>query len=684
MLRFALKNVLLTLLFFFHSELSFAAEGSHSTSPMDYLLNLPLEDLQAIPIKSASLLPEKPLSSAATTSSVLRSQWQSRLASRIGDAIEHFPGVSILPFRFGAQAIAIRGFSGSNLPRGISLRWDDVPLSGYSNGSALVSTPNINLSALQRIEMVRGPASALFGSDAFHGVLSLYSLDEAPDLLDVGAGSNAAYDVSTHIKLPLFTSVRTSIVAATNGQGDQQQSYDYTNPMSGLQNQGERKNQYAAQTAIFKITKDQTSPLSFQWGLYWNQFDGERFAGPGRAQSPSVSALGDQDWSDSETDFLMTKALLTYQTDMGFSAEVNSYYWRADALQTTKIPRMNSVGENQVEIGDRRGSVNLVLRSEQPNVTQWALSMGYDHLAIDQGHIKALAPDNTILSETDEQFQGKSRNIHSILLEVKSKLRSDKLKFVYGGRIDNYSDFGLQKTPRFGIIFSPKSSQTFKLLYGQAFRAPTAFETYGIGKFKGNSNLEPEVIDTFELAATTRSLHWVGGINLFTSRWQKGIIRIPISDPNFNLTFRNIDDNRSQGLEIYYEMQNHPWGANISSSYIQSENRTQEQEFLAFPQIILNACLSYRTSKGMTFTLNNRVQFEASSGINNHFGNDETLPTYWRTDFAIESPLTQDLKWLFGIRNLLDRDNYFPSLFNAENGVPDQGRSLHAELRYRL
>lgn len=661
-----------------------ALEESQTTNEINYLINLSLEELQAIPIRSASLLPDKSRASAATISTISRAQWRSRLASRIGDAIEHFPGVTILPFRFGAQAIAIRGFGGSNLPRGVSVRWDDVPLTGYSNGAAMVTTPSINLNALQKIEMVRGPASALFGSDAFHGVLSLYSLDDAPNLVEATIGSNQIYDLSSHFNLPIFDSLQTTFVAAANGQGDQHINYDFIDPINGQASTGERGNKYTAQTALIKVANKQQAPLSFHWGMYWNHFNSDRFAGPGRSQTPGISALGDQDWSDSNTDFLMTNASVIYHTNLGFTSELKGYYWQADVLQFTKVPRLGGVGENQVDVGDRRSSLSLVLRSQQPAKNQWALSIGHDELDIDQGHTKVLAPGNVLLAEVEEQFQGKSRNINSLLLEVKSNFREDTLKLVYGGRIDHYNDFGLQKTPRIGLIFTPNLNWTYKMLYGQAFRAPTAFETYGIGKFKGNPNLDPEVIDTIEFSVTTNNSDWIGGVNLFASRWQKGIIRVPSDDPNFNLEFFNVDDNRSHGLELHYELLSQAWNSTFSLSYIRSKNRTQDQEFLAFPEILLNVGLGYRISQRTKLTLNTHVQYNASSGINSDFNNSHTLRPYWRVDLAIESAITQNVNWLIGVRNLLDRDNYYPSLFNAENGEPDQPPSIRAELRYRL
>lgn len=661
------------------------AAEQETAARLQYLIELPLEDLLKVPVKSASLIPEKSQASAATTSTVSRAEWQSRQASRIGEAIEHFPGVSILPFRFGAQAVAIRGFSGSNLPRGLSVRWDDVPLNGYSNGSALVSVPNIDLNALEKIEMVRGPASALYGSDAFHGVLSLYSLSNAPNLVEANFGNNQLYSLSGHAEVPLLSSAKTTITAAASGQGDLSSSYRYTDPVTGNQGEGQRQYQYDSQTAIINVSNAETSTFKYRWGMYWNQFDGDRFVGPGRAQTPGVSALRGQDWSGNQSDFVMTNGAIIFDTGSNLTTEINAYFWDADVQQNTKVPRMGGIGENIVDVGDQRYGVNVVLRKNDSDAaTQWALSVGHNLSAVDQGHTIVLAPDNSVLASVDEQFADKERYINNLLLEIKTAVRNDTVKFVYGGRVDDYSDFGTQASPRLGVIFTPSSDWTYKLLYGQAFRAPTAFETYGVGNFKGNPNLNPEVIDTIEWSATTYAHNWTAGITLFSSRWRDGIVRAPSTDPNFNLEFRNVDNNHSHGVEAQYQLQSKHWLADISASYVHSENDTTGEDYLAFPSVIIDAALTYQASDDLRFSLNNRIQMEASAGIDYGFGDDEKLPTYWRVDFSVEKDLSKQLLLSFGVRNLLNRDNYVSSLFNAEGGVPDEEARVLASVRYRM
>jgi len=70
-----------------------------------------------------------------------------------------------------------------------------------------------------------------------------------------------------------------------------------------------------------------------------------------------------------------------------------------------------------------------------------------------------------------------------------------------GVRYDHYYSFGGTTNPRLGLIYHPFSQTAFKLLYGSAFRAPSAFEMfyYGLGLYQANLHLQPETMKSYEV-----------------------------------------------------------------------------------------------------------------------------------------------------------------------------------------
>jgi hemoglobin/transferrin/lactoferrin receptor protein len=128
----------------------------------------------------------EPLQSApAAVSVVTAADLESAIAFDLHDALRHEPGISLArdPHRFGAGTPTVRGLGGNR----VLVETDGVPgpktfaVGSFSNTGRLFA----DLELVERIELLRGPASALYGSDAIAGVIALTTLDPA-DLLAGG------------------------------------------------------------------------------------------------------------------------------------------------------------------------------------------------------------------------------------------------------------------------------------------------------------------------------------------------------------------------------------------------------------------------------------------------------------------------------------------------------------------
>ena len=98
----------------------------------------------------------------------------------------------------------------------------------------------------------------------------------------------------------------------------------------------------------------------------------------------------------------------------------------------------------------------------------------------------------------DDHRSGRNFGVYG---QVEAVLRTNLLLNA-GLRYDHYDTFGSTLNPRVGLIYSPWEKTTFKLLYGQAFRAPNDFELYyDVPSFgqAANPDLQPETIRTYEL-----------------------------------------------------------------------------------------------------------------------------------------------------------------------------------------
>lgn len=150
-----------------HALLLFAASLS---APVD----APTQVEPVVSVASRSAQPAREV--AGTVSLIERERLDQWLVRDLADAVRYEAGVSAPEdaARFGSQGLAIRGLSGNR----VGMLLDGVPLAesfaigSFSNASRGVIEPGF----LARLELLRGPASTLYGSDALAGVLSARTL----------------------------------------------------------------------------------------------------------------------------------------------------------------------------------------------------------------------------------------------------------------------------------------------------------------------------------------------------------------------------------------------------------------------------------------------------------------------------------------------------------------------------
>lgn len=114
------------------------------------------------------------------------------LSQDIRDLVRYEPGVSVLsdPARFGLQGFSIRGLDGNR----VGMVVDGVPLpQGFGVGSfSRAGRDLVDIEAIEQVEILRGPASTLWGSDALAGIVNYRTRDPA-DFLARGDGENDFY-----------------------------------------------------------------------------------------------------------------------------------------------------------------------------------------------------------------------------------------------------------------------------------------------------------------------------------------------------------------------------------------------------------------------------------------------------------------------------------------------------------
>lgn len=132
----------------------------------------------------------------------------------------------------------------------------------------------------------------------------------------------------------------------------------------------------------------------------------------------------------------------------------------------------------------------------------------------------------------------------------------DNLILNVGARYDHYDSFGGTLNPRAALIYNPFKTTSLKFLYGEAFRAPNAYELYyhdGGFTTKPSGNLKPETIRTYELVLEqymTKHLRGVVSAYYYTVEDLIGLQTDPGDDL---LVFHNIEELEAKGIELELE-----------------------------------------------------------------------------------------------------------------------------------
>lgn len=132
----------------------------------------------------------------------------------------------------------------------------------------------------------------------------------------------------------------------------------------------------------------------------------------------------------------------------------------------------------------------------------------------------------------------------------------DHLILNLGVRRDHYSSFGGTTTPRVALIYNPLAKTTIKILYGEAFRAPNAFEQHyhdGLATQKPNPDLQPEKIKTYELVLEQYLGDHLRAIASGFYYEIDDLINLTLDPADELLVFRNLDEVEGRGVEMELE-----------------------------------------------------------------------------------------------------------------------------------
>jgi outer membrane cobalamin receptor len=682
------------------------------TNKVDDFFAMSPAELAATPIVSIATGTPKPIfQSAAVTSVITAEQIKSMGATELHEVLETVPGVhaslqeNIYDYNYSMRGI--RNTQNSQVLMLLNGTRITTPVFG-----TLMSGTELPIEAIQQVEVIRGPGSALYGADAFAGVINIIT-KKAKDIdgTNIGArvgdhstqsgwgqhGSQwAGWDVATSLQYQHTSGDGGRIVNA-----DTQTGFDNVFGTHASHAPGPLDTRYETFNGHLNLQRK-------HWDIgFWafNSINTGLRAGAAGALDPNGSADGEQylgdvrfsteDWFDNweliahasyqnadfqaQTHFLPNNTLLPIGTDGNITSSLSnsSLVLFPDGFNTNlgRIEQIPSIELSSIYKGldDHMLRFSTAFRYEEITTSD-SRNYGY-------GEPLPAVVNGTLRDVTGTPFvylPDTHRTIWSLVAQDEWQLATD-WQLTAGLRYDDYSDFGGTVNPRVALIWDINEQITSKLLYGRAFRAPNFAEQYTQNNpvLLGNKNLDPETINTYEWALDFRPSSTLRtALNLYYYQINNLITAVPDPSRQTNI-YQNSGNQDGYGTEFDFNWQwSEQWNVKGNYSWQHSTNEVTNRPVAGVPEHHVYVAFQWQFIHNWQF----QPQINWIGGRTNLLGDNRNLSDYETIDFTLRGKkLFGHLDLAASLHNAFDTNYFEPAALQLPQNLPMPGRSFYLE-----
>lgn len=649
----------------------------------------------------------QPISKAPAVAAVITEQDIKEIGARdLDQVLETIPGlhVSKRP-RFGGPIYSFRGIYSETNPHVLVLI-NGIPITDGYVGDRGQIWGGMPLESVSRIEVIRGPGSAIYGAEAFAGVINIitkngkdingtefgarYGSFDTKDAWFLHGGEYAGFDFS-------FTAEFTDTDGHSEDiDSDFQTFSDNLTGTSASLAPGSTNNGRENVDLRLDVRK---GDWTFRSGLQRRRKQ-EGSVGVAGALDPNVEYESDR-WSSDLTyhNHEFTKnwdvqaqvsyfSLLQQQNQDQVLFPPGSFLLNPPPAAPTGPFPEGVIGNPEFRWHHYRSKLSGIYSG----IDQHALyfGTGYNHLKLRRvgESNNFFVPGSPVLGFNDTPFTSLPErgryNAYGFFQDVWSFANDWEL--TAGLRYDHYNDFGETWNPRAALVWSARHDTTIKLLYGQAFRAPSyvEFRNRNNPVAVGNDELDPEEMETFELAVDYRPVGNLRiGANIFYYEWDDIIRTVP--SVGSTLLHENTGKQEGRGFELEIEWEPiNSLSLMANYAFQDSEDDATNEDAGNAPhhQVYARADWEFLPNWYITPAVNFIVDRDRTPGDSR-----DELDDYAVFDLNLRSKPFSD-KWEFtaGVRNLFNSSPEEPTdvSLNISNDLPLERRTFFAEFSIKI
>ncbi|MFV1872568.1 MAG: TonB-dependent receptor plug domain-containing protein [Oleiphilus sp.] len=653
------------------------------------LWEMSLEELGQIRVTTLATGTATPLDKAAAVATVITEEDIIAMgATDIDQVLETVPGLHV---NRSTQAFSpnytFRGITSSYNPQTLLLI-NGIPITNLYIGNRSQVWGGMPVKAIKQIEVIRGPGSALYGADAFSGVINIITKSRK-DINGTQVGSRAgSFDTR----------------AAWMEHGETFNGYEVGVSLEYQKTDGWKEEVEAdgigasgpVSTGV-KSTELRLAIAKDDWNLRLG-YQGRRDIGvaAGIAQFLDPQGRYDSDRINADASYRLKDAA----PNLDIEGQFSYYYNTQEVAENPVLLPAGVPGFPEGVIGTPgfkeqqvRFNINGIFDGLKQHLIRFGVGAYWGDLFettekknfdLDLSQPFPFVPKGSLVdvSDTAEVFlPEKDRTNYHAFIQDEWQF-ADNWALTSGVRYDHYSDFGDTTNPRVALVWATTDSITSKLLYGRAFRAPAILELFATGNpvILGNSDLDPEIIDSYELALSHQlNSHFLYRANLFAYKIKDYIEYVAAQA-------QNTGKRTGKGVEL--EMEYSPSSSSkyfANYAYQKAKNKNTNEDAGESPNHQFYVRAEWRTDD--KWIISPQLNWV---GKQLRVDGDSRPPTphYTTVDLTIRQlNVISNLDIALSIRNMFDRDVFEPSpdglpAPSIPNDFPMAGRSIYGEIAY--